>query len=223
MSSMPSFFKQTKNLRSIFLEIGKETHTSIPTESVFLGLSTIMTRTFLLFLPLLFFCCTNADHHRRAQQENKLIQEARMAGKLLNGVAVGISDGDTFRLLVEGNQTLRVRLHGIDAPEKGQDYGTQARQALSGLIFSKDVAVIQKTKDRYGRIVGVVYADGVNVNEALLRDGMAWHYTAYDKNEDWAALQKEASRNKRGLWKQAKPTPPWQWRKEKRVERTEGE
>jgi micrococcal nuclease len=177
----------------------------------------------LLLHLLLFFSCTNQTENRQQQEENRMIQDARKAGKLLNGKAISISDGDTFKLLMEGDETIRVRLHGVDAPEKGQDYGTQAKQLLSDLIFSKNVAVIQKSKDRYGRIVGIVYADGVNVNEELLADGMVWHYTTYDKNENWAALQREARVNKRGLWSKPYPTPPWQWRKEKRSIKAEAE
>lgn len=176
----------------------------------------------LVYLPL-FFSCTNLSEKRQHQEEAREIQEARKAGKLLSGKAVGISDGDTFKLLMEGNQTVRVRLHGIDAPEKRQDYGTQARQSLSNLIFSKDVEVIQKSKDRYGRIVGIAFADGVNVNEELLREGMVWHYKEYDKNETWSALENQAREQKQGLWSQPDPTAPWQWRKEKRHEKVVAE
>jgi micrococcal nuclease len=132
---------------------------------------------------------------------------------------VGISDGDTFKLLVEGNQTARVRLYGVDAPEKGQDYGTQAKQQLSELIFSKRVEVEQKDMDRYGRVVGVVFVEGRNVNEEMLRTGYVWHYTDYDRSEEWAQLQREAQRRKIGLWSHPGPTPPWQWRKAKRAAR----
>lgn len=166
--------------------------------------------------------CTNGTESRQ-REEARAVQEARKVGKLLTGQAVGISDGDTFRLLMEGKETVRVRLHGVDAPEKGQDYGTQAKQMLSDLIFSKKVDVIRKNKDRYGRIVGVVYIDGLNVNEVLLSNGLVWHYTDYDKNEEWAALQSEARNNKRGLWSKRNPTPPWQWRKEKRAAKANAE
>jgi endonuclease YncB( thermonuclease family) len=167
----------------------------------------------VIYSFLLLSCSTS--------EENRLVQEARKAGKLKSGKVVNISDGDTFKLLIEGNQTVRVRLHGVDAPEKGQDYGTQARQVLSELIFSKNVDVVQKTKDRYGRVVGVVFVDGANVNEELLRRGLVWHYTDYDRNEMWAALQTQAQQQKRGLWNQPNPTAPWQWRKERRAEKVE--
>ena len=172
---------------------------------------------FLLLIQLAAICsCTDGSEGSRQRHNNKAIKEARNSGRLLTGKAVGITDGDTFRLLMRGNKTVRIRLHGIDAPERGQDYGTQAKQMLSDLIFSKEVEVINKDQDRYGRVVGIVYADGLNVNEELLSEGLVWHYTEYDKNEIWAALQKEARNSKRGLWTKRQPTPPWQWRKEKR-------
>ncbi|HEV7333729.1 MAG TPA: thermonuclease family protein [Flavisolibacter sp.] len=138
-----------------------------------------------------------------------------------DGKVVAISDGDTFRLLTDEKQTVRVRLHGIDAPEKGQDYSTQAREVLSELVFGKEVRLEQKDKDRYGRIVAVVYSNGVNVNEELLRRGMVWHYKEYDKTPAWTQLEQKARKNKAGLWRQPNPTPPWEFRKEKRSAREE--
>jgi endonuclease YncB( thermonuclease family) len=169
--------------------------------------------------PLLVFSffgngCTNQNENGLVQ--TKEVKEAKAAGRLLTGRVVGISDGDTFKMLLEGNRDIKVRLYGIDAPEKSQDYGTQARKALSDLVFSKEVAVIQKSKDRYGRVVGIAYNGTTNVNEALLKSGMVWHYTDYDKNPNWAALQTEARKQKNGLWSQSNPTPPWLWRKAKR-------
>lgn len=138
-----------------------------------------------------------------------------------NGKVVAISDGDTFRLLTEEKQTVRVRLHGIDAPEKGQDFSTQSKQALSELIFGKEVRLEQKDKDRYGRVVAIVYCNGLNVNEEMLRRGLVWHYKEYDEKEAWAQLEQKARRNKTGLWRQPEPTPPWVFRKEKRMKREE--
>jgi endonuclease YncB( thermonuclease family) len=130
---------------------------------------------------------------------------------------VAISDGDTFTLLDAGSQQVKVRLYGIDCPEKAQDYGTVARQGLSNLIFGQKVRIDKKDVDRYGRTVAIVYNEkGINVNEELLREGLAWHYTQYDKNPVWDNLEGEAKRKQRGLWAQAHPTPPWLWRKEKR-------
>jgi endonuclease YncB( thermonuclease family) len=174
----------------------------------------------LLVIFVLYFLllpsCSDWSGKDGNTAENPVVAEARQSGKLLTGKVVGISDGDTFKLLIEGNKTVRVRLFGIDAPEKGQDFGTQARQELSNLVFSKPVDVVQKTKDRYGRVVAIVFIAGANVNEQLLRNGMVWHYTEYDKNPVWARFQEEAKQSRRGLWSQPNPTPPWQWRRERR-------
>lgn len=178
---------------------------------------------FWAFQLILLTSCSNTTDSRQHRQENRLVQQARNAGTLLTGKVVGVSDGDTFRLLGEENETIRVRLHGVDAPEKGQDYGTQSRQVLSDLIFPKQVDVIRKSKDRYGRIIGIVFADGVNVNEELLRQGLVWHYTDYDKNDSWALFEKQAREQKRGLWNQPNPTAPWQWRKERRQKKADDE
>jgi endonuclease YncB( thermonuclease family) len=177
-----------------------------------------MLAIFIFFL----LSCANTPTNNTSE-DNQYLKEQRQLGNTIIGKVIGISDGDTFRLLADGNRTVRIRLYGIDAPEKAQDYGTQSRQALSNLIFSKEVEVVQKSKDRYGRVIGISFVDGLNVNEEMLRIGLVWHYTDYDKSERWANLQKEARQGRRGLWNQPNPTPPWQWRKEKRQERAESE
>ncbi len=179
-------------------------------------------RIFFLLLALLLAvsCANDKQNAEEVKEELRLASEG---GKLLTGNVVGISDGDTFRLLTGEYKTIRVRLHGVDAPEKGQDYGTQARQALSNLVFSKAVQVVQKSKDRYGRTIAIVFVNGTNVNEELLRQGLVWHYTEYDKNPQWAGLQAEARRQQKGLWNSQRPTPPWQWRKAKRTESIEAD
>jgi endonuclease YncB( thermonuclease family) len=160
-----------------------------------------------IILPAIFLAaCTNPES---VAEDNKK--------EITDGKVVAISDGDTFRLLTDKKQTVRVRLHGIDAPEKGQDFSTQSRQVLSELVFGKEVSLEQRDKDRYGRVVAVVYSNGLNVNEEMLRRGMVWHYKEYDKTEAWAELEQKARSNKTGLWQQPSPTPPWQFRKEKRT------
>ena len=134
----------------------------------------------------------------------------------LKGKVVRIADGDTFTLLTSDQQQVRVRLHGIDAPERKQDFGQVARQALSDLIFEQVVYVDEQEKDRYGRVVGIVYDAGKNsVNEEMLRSGLAWHYERYDNNARWKQLQEEARQKRRGLWSQNHAIAPWEWRKEK--------
>jgi micrococcal nuclease len=129
---------------------------------------------------------------------------------------IGIKDGDTIELLKDG-KPLVVRLHGIDTPEKNQDFGTRARQFTSDLVFSKMVELEVASIDRYGRTVGIIrLADGRSLNEELVRAGLAWHYKAYSKDPALAALETEARLAKRGLWAGPTPSAPWDFRKGRR-------
>jgi len=172
--------------------------------------------SFVSVIVLLFLACNTPDAGNTAINEKVIERHAKSNGKFTTGRVISISDGDTFKLLNSDNRTIRVRLHGVDAPERGQDYATQAKEKLSELIFSRSVEVEEKSTDRYGRVVGIVYADNKNINEELLRSGYVWHYTQYDKNNAWADLMKNAQKRKEGLWNKTNPTPPWQWRKQKR-------
>lgn len=134
----------------------------------------------------------------------------------LQGKVVAVTDGDSFTMLVYKKQ-IKIRLHGIDCPEKKQDFGQIAKEYLSGLVFGKVVAVTKMNKNRYGRTVGIAMVDGLNVNEALLKAGLAWHYKEYDKNPAWAQLEETARSGKKGLWIQPNAVPPWQFRKRKKV------
>jgi endonuclease YncB( thermonuclease family) len=132
----------------------------------------------------------------------------------IQGKVVSIADGDTFTMLVD-NEQVKVRLHGIDCPEKGQDFGKVAKEFLADYVFGKVVSVKYMDTDRYGRTIGMVVVGGVNLNEKLLEAGLAWHYKTYDKNPDWAKLEEQARRAKKGLWVQPNAVPPWDYRKMK--------
>jgi endonuclease YncB( thermonuclease family) len=144
-----------------------------------------------------------------------LIPPAMMAQ--LKGKVVAIADGDTFTLLTAEKKQVKVRLHGIDCPEKNQEFGTRARQFTSALIFGKFVTVQLKKPDRYGRTVGIVrLQDGRILNELLLQAGLAWHFRQYDKSPVWAAMAVEAKRKKLGLWSMPNPEEPSVFRKSKK-------
>jgi micrococcal nuclease len=128
--------------------------------------------------------------------------------------AIRIMDGDTFEALIEGNVTERIRLHGIDCPERNQPYSDAAKDKLVDLIFSKQIKFIRMAVDRYGRTVAMVFVDNTNVNESLLRAGLAWHFKRYDHNPAWDALERTASAKRLGLWADAQRMPPWNWRKQ---------
>jgi endonuclease YncB( thermonuclease family) len=131
------------------------------------------------------------------------------------GRVVGISDGDTFTLLTADKKQIKVRLAEIDTPERAQPYGTRARQALSDLIFGKDVRVIEADTDRYGRLVGHVFLGETHINRKLVQGGMAWVYRQYMKDESLLQDELEAREAKRGLWSlpNTDQIPPWEWRR----------
>ena len=134
----------------------------------------------------------------------------------LEGKVVKIADGDTLTLLTPSNQQVKIRLAGIDTPERKQPFGKRAKQALAKLAFQKQVLVEVEAKDRYGRTIGVVFVDGLNVNAELVKQGMAWVYRKYTDDKRLYTLESEAKQAKRGLWLDENPIPPWEWRRGKR-------
>jgi endonuclease YncB( thermonuclease family) len=134
----------------------------------------------------------------------------------LTGRVVSIADGDTLTLLTPERRQVKVRLHGIDTPERRQPFGTRAREALSELAFQKPVRVEVQDTDRYGRTVGRVYVGPVDVNAELVRRGMAWVYTRYNRDPALPQLEAEARAARRGLWADPRPVPPWNWRRQQR-------
>jgi endonuclease YncB( thermonuclease family) len=141
----------------------------------------------------------------------------------LTGEVVGLSDGDTVTVLDASNSQHKVRLAGIDAPEKQQPFGDRARQNLASLVFRQPVTVEWEKTDRYGRLVGKVVVEGVDVGLAQVRAGLAWHYTAYAKEQAlqdqkaYSEAEHGARADRRGLWQQPQPVAPWDFRKAKRL------
>jgi micrococcal nuclease len=119
-----------------------------------------------------------------------------------SGRVIGISDGDTIRVLHNGVSE-RVRLWGIDCPESKQPFGTRAKQFTADLAFDKTVSVIIRDKDRYGRTVA-----------EIVKAGFAWWYVQFAKHDtELRNFEAEARETRRGLWVDSNPIPPWQWRK----------
>lgn len=132
----------------------------------------------------------------------------------ISGKVVAIQDGDTITILV-GRTTHKIRLDGIDCPEKSQAWGTRARQFTSDLAFEKWVSVEYSGKDRYKRILGTVVLPGGKVlNRELLLAGLAWHYKYYNHSEDLANLETIARKARIGLWSDPNPVPPWDFRRQ---------
>ncbi len=140
----------------------------------------------------------------------------------LEGRVVGVADGDTVTILDASQRQHKIRLAGIDAPEKGQAFGRWSKQALSDMVFGQDVVVAYSKKDRYGRIVGRITADGLDVNLELVREGAAWVYRQYLRElpepdrQHYLDAEEEARSDAAGLWRDADPAPPWAWRKARR-------
>jgi len=127
---------------------------------------------------------------------------------------VGITDGDTIKVLIEGQQ-VKIRLYGIDAPESKQAFGRKAQMALKQITSGRKITIKTVDHDRYGRVVALVYADGMNVNEIMASSGYAWVYPQYCKESfcrEWKQKERLAKANKNGLWQDGDPTPPWEWR-----------
>lgn len=133
----------------------------------------------------------------------------------LSGKVITVTDGDTITVLVEQKQT-KVRLVEIDAPEKGQAFGNRSKQSLSDLCFNKNATLADNGKDRYGRTLARVYCDGVDANAEQVRRGLAWVFDRYVTDKSLYALQNAARAEKRGLWADPNPVPPWEWRHKQR-------
>lgn len=128
----------------------------------------------------------------------------------IEGKVIKVSDGDTITILNPQKQQVKVRLYGIDAPEKKQAYGNKSRKFLSNLIAGKIVEVKEKGKDKYKRILGIVYLDGQDINSKMVSSGYAWAFVKYSNlyiNEEVASKNQ-----KLGLWQDKEPVAPWEYR-----------
>jgi endonuclease YncB( thermonuclease family) len=141
------------------------------------------------------------------------------ADSFIVGRIVGVTDGDTLVLLDDSYQQHKLRLSGIDAPEKGQPFGQASKKSLSSLAFKKLASANCSKIDRYKRMVCVVTVEGKDVSLEQIRLGMAWHYKKYANEQKveertlYAKEELEARDSKRGLWVEKKSMPPWEWRK----------
>ncbi len=160
-------------------------------------------RMFKKHLPYLIIIFFLTCQHAIAQQK-------------IFGKVVRISDGDTITILDSLNQQHRVRLHGIDSPEKGQDYYQVAKEYIGQLCFQREVEVSILKYDHYKRAIGKVYIDSTEVNISMLKAGLAWHFLQFDKSEEYALAEAEARLNKRNLWSLKTAQAPWEFRKIKR-------
>ncbi|MGZ5030776.1 MAG: thermonuclease family protein [Methylobacter sp.] len=134
----------------------------------------------------------------------------------LEGLVVSVHDGDTVTLLVSGNKQVKIRLAQIDAPESDQAFGQRSKQSLSGMVFNQNIRVQKETTDKYGRTVGTLFVDGLDVNREQVKRGMAWVYRQYLHDQSLLQVESEARKAKEGLWSEPNPTPPWEYRHSKK-------
>ena len=135
------------------------------------------------------------------------------AASALEGRVVGVTDGDTIKVLDGWFVEHKIRLQCIDAPEKSMAFEQRAKQALASLVAGKNVSVKVLDTDRYGREVGEVSVDGQSANLGMVRMGFAWAYPKYCHDKNFYEAQDEARSGRSGLWVDANPTPPWEYRK----------
>lgn len=176
-------------------------------------------RPVLLLLLLLLFAC---EGRPRPIQTAASTASAPHRGEILSGRIVGISDGDTLKVLTADLTEHKIRLAGIDTPEKAQAFGKVAKYELRQRAFGKQADVRVLARDRYGRSVAMVFVDGKDLGLAMLEAGLAWFYRDYQKDlspearQAYDAAETKAKQAGEGLWRDADPTPPWAWRREKR-------
>lgn len=141
-----------------------------------------------------------------------------VAASSLTGKVIGVLDGDTIEVLDASKVTHRIRLTGIDAPEKAQAFGQRSKEHLSGLVFGRQVEVQGGKADKYGRTLGKVMVQGVDANLEQVKTGMAWHYKQYaatqsvSDNDLYSSAEDRARSSHAGLWHDDQPMPPWEWR-----------
>jgi endonuclease YncB( thermonuclease family) len=138
---------------------------------------------------------------------------------VLDGVVVGVTDGDTVDVRLDSGM-VRIRMHAIDAPERGQAHGQSAKEALSDLVFGKAVQVEPFEQDRYDRLVARLWLGELDVNAEMIKRGYAWVYRRYADEPTYCAYEKAARDLKRGLWIAPQPPviAPWEWRRRKTLE-----
>ena len=181
-----------------------------------------MNNPYLIFIVLIFLGCDHPEskEYERNQTNAASISTNETSGsnetKSENGYKViGIKDGDTFVLLIDGKEQV-VRFAHVDCPEKKQPFGNKAKQFVSEMCFGKYVTLIHHNKyDRNKRLIAeVILQDGTNINKELIKNGLAWHFKKYSKDTEYAEPELQARQNKIGLWSDTiEPIAPWEWRK----------
>ena len=155
---------------------------------------------------------TEAEYEGRVGLQTAPVAAAPSENVIL-GTVVGVTDGDTVTVLDGNKTTHKVRLKHIDAPERRQDFGTQAKKYLSSQVFNKSVRVHWSEKDRYQRTLGDIFVGDQWINKDMVSSGFAWHYRQYSDDAQVAAAERRARDQKVGLWSHADAIAPWDFRR----------
>lgn len=157
----------------------------------------------LLFLVIPFSCVKTGE-------KRPVLSEDFIEGKVIK-----IIDGDTYDILTENMETVRVRMEGIDAPERGMAFYRVSKNYLGELCYGQTIKIVQTDTDQYGRAVAWGYLpDGRELGHEMIKAGMAWHFKKYNSDEDLAQLEEQARAARLGLWRDANPVAPWDHRKQ---------
>jgi endonuclease YncB( thermonuclease family) len=151
-----------------------------------------------------------------------LVPCTQSAAETLSGRVLRVTEGDTIVVLDDSNSQHKISLTGVDASERGQAFGTKSKERLSDSVAGEVVVVQYDNYDRHGRVLGKVLLSGEDVNLEQIRAGLAWHYKKYEGEQTvadrvaYSDAEMEARRNRRGLWGDSRPMPPWDYRKDGR-------
>ena len=178
-------------------------------------------KTLLLIIVFFFIFCKENTKFISNTKKEKVIEFQNYDYETIEKDSlkvIGISDGDSFKVLSK-NQKLKIRIHGIDSPERNMPFYLTSKKYLSQLIFNQYIFIKIKSRDQYHRYIANVFLpNGQNIANEMVKNGYAWHYVRYSNDKQLAENQIFAKNNKMGLWYDKNPTPPWVYRKMKKAE-----
>jgi endonuclease YncB( thermonuclease family) len=185
-----------------------------------------LTKTASIFVALVLsplFCI--AQQAPLTPRQGAAAVAANKVQLVIEGKVINVHDGDTITVIDQDNKKVNIRLQGIDAPELKQAVGSVSQQNLSRMVLGKQVTILWTKVDKYRRTVGTIMLDGRDVNIEQVRDGLAWHFKKYEDEQEpqdrlaYSAAEQQARAAKLGLWQDANPTAPGDWRLEAKAKR----
>lgn len=171
-----------------------------------------------LFASLVLLIATGCPQTSQPTTEIQSTTETKPT-TLVTAKVVGVVDGDTMDVLLPGNIQQRLRLNGIDTPERGQPFGNNAKKYLSELTMGKQIEFEPFDTDRYDRVIAETYVSGNRIGLLLVEAGLAWQYEKYSDDPILASAQQSARERQIGLWSDPRFVAPWEWRKLSKEER----